>query len=134
MRVKHCECVKQQTTSFIHSFIHSTPFQCCRSGESFADRLKNKDLFRKYIFVTLEFLSVMPERERERKKESFFPCSCVYAFNPFSTGTQFHIHSAYYLSILYSFRNSCGNCNSTDSGHYSSNLLMSIKSSNGTQT
>ncbi|MPC41186.1 hypothetical protein E2C01_034772 [Portunus trituberculatus] len=28
--------------------------------------------------------------------------------NPFSTMTRFHIHSAYYLVILHSFRNSCG--------------------------
>ena len=28
--------------------------------------------------------------------------------NLFNTGTRFHIHSVYYLSILYSFRKSCG--------------------------
>ncbi|MPC28042.1 hypothetical protein E2C01_021233 [Portunus trituberculatus] len=27
--------------------------------------------------------------------------------NPFSTMTRFHIHSAHYLVVLYSFRNSC---------------------------
>ncbi|MPC81645.1 hypothetical protein E2C01_076273 [Portunus trituberculatus] len=32
----------------------------------------------------------------------------VFVFNPFSTMTCFHIHSGYYLVILYSFRNSCG--------------------------
>ncbi|MPC26150.1 hypothetical protein E2C01_019282 [Portunus trituberculatus] len=30
------------------------------------------------------------------------------ALNPFSTMTPFHIHSAYYVVILYSFRNICG--------------------------
>ena len=29
-------------------------------------------------------------------------------YNPFSTGTHFHIHSSYYLLILYGFRNVCG--------------------------
>ncbi|MPC11817.1 hypothetical protein E2C01_004492 [Portunus trituberculatus] len=29
-----------------------------------------------------------------------------YSFNPFSSRTHFHIHSVYYLVILYSFRNS----------------------------
>ncbi|MPC94835.1 hypothetical protein E2C01_090020 [Portunus trituberculatus] len=29
-------------------------------------------------------------------------------FNSFSTRTRFYIHSAYYLGILYSFRNLCG--------------------------
>ncbi|MPC24416.1 hypothetical protein E2C01_017496 [Portunus trituberculatus] len=29
-------------------------------------------------------------------------------FNPFSTITHFHTHSGYYLMILYSFTNSCG--------------------------
>ncbi|MPC36310.1 hypothetical protein E2C01_029764 [Portunus trituberculatus] len=38
-------------------------------------------------------------------------------FNPFSTMTHFHIHSGYYLVILYSFRNTCGDCNSEDCGH-----------------
>ncbi|MPC14474.1 hypothetical protein E2C01_007241 [Portunus trituberculatus] len=36
---------------------------------------------------------------------------CEYCYlpmlNPFGTRTRFHIHSAYYLAILYSFRNSC---------------------------
>ncbi|MPC59045.1 hypothetical protein E2C01_053060 [Portunus trituberculatus] len=32
----------------------------------------------------------------------------VYAINSFSTMMRFHIHSAYYLVILYSFRNLCG--------------------------
>ncbi|MPC29589.1 hypothetical protein E2C01_022830 [Portunus trituberculatus] len=31
--------------------------------------------------------------------------------NPFRTRTLFHIHSAYYLVILYSFRNLCGRLN-----------------------
>ena len=56
--------------------------------------------------------------------------------NPFSTVTHFHIYSGYYLPILYNFRNSCRNGNSTDSGHESTDLyrpfLMSIKSSNYT--
>ena len=43
--------------------------------------------------------------------------SCRESFNPFSTKTHFHVYSAYYLLILYSFRNSCGGWNSTDSGH-----------------
>ncbi|MPC20517.1 hypothetical protein E2C01_013465 [Portunus trituberculatus] len=30
------------------------------------------------------------------------------AFNTFSTMVHFHIHSTYYLVILYSFRNLCG--------------------------
>ncbi|MPC75113.1 hypothetical protein E2C01_069498 [Portunus trituberculatus] len=29
----------------------------------------------------------------------------IISFNPFSTRTRFHIHSAYYLVILHSFRN-----------------------------
>ncbi|MPC37885.1 hypothetical protein E2C01_031379 [Portunus trituberculatus] len=29
-------------------------------------------------------------------------------FNPFNNKTCFHIHSAYYLVILYSFTNLCG--------------------------
>ncbi|MPC47045.1 hypothetical protein E2C01_040779 [Portunus trituberculatus] len=32
----------------------------------------------------------------------------VTRLNPFSTMTRFHIHSADYLEILYTFRNSCG--------------------------
>ncbi|MPC31599.1 hypothetical protein E2C01_024893 [Portunus trituberculatus] len=32
----------------------------------------------------------------------------INSLNPFSNMTRFHIRSAYYLMILYSFRNSCG--------------------------
>ncbi|MPD02292.1 hypothetical protein E2C01_097867 [Portunus trituberculatus] len=38
-------------------------------------------------------------------------------FNLFSTTTRFLIHSAYYLVILYSFRNLCVDGNSEDCGH-----------------
>ncbi|MPC57908.1 hypothetical protein E2C01_051899 [Portunus trituberculatus] len=43
-----------------------------------------------------------------------FPSECLLSlflsgsFNPFSTMTLFYIHSAYYLVILCSLRNSCG--------------------------
>ncbi|MPC91067.1 hypothetical protein E2C01_086080 [Portunus trituberculatus] len=33
---------------------------------------------------------------------------CYSRVNPFCTMTRFHIHSAYYLMILYSFRNLWG--------------------------
>ena len=34
-----------------------------------------------------------------------FDVSCT--FNPFNTATHFHIHFAYYLWVLYNFRNAC---------------------------
>ncbi|MPC22087.1 hypothetical protein E2C01_015093 [Portunus trituberculatus] len=37
--------------------------------------------------------------------------------NPFSTMTPFHVHSGYYLGILYSFRNLCRDYNSENSDH-----------------
>ncbi|MPC65087.1 hypothetical protein E2C01_059213 [Portunus trituberculatus] len=38
-------------------------------------------------------------------------------FKPFTSKTRFNIHSVYYLLILYSFRNVCGDSNSEDCGH-----------------
>ncbi|MPC20266.1 hypothetical protein E2C01_013204 [Portunus trituberculatus] len=38
----------------------------------------------------------------------FYSHANIACNNPFSTITRFHIHSGYYLVILYSFRNSCG--------------------------
>ena len=37
--------------------------------------------------------------------------------NPFSTMTHLPINSSNFLTILYSFRDSCGDYNSTDLGH-----------------
>ncbi|MPC64651.1 hypothetical protein E2C01_058769 [Portunus trituberculatus] len=38
----------------------------------------------------------------------FSEFSRPFFLNPFSIMTRFHIYSGYYLVILYSFRNSCG--------------------------
>ncbi|MPC56882.1 hypothetical protein E2C01_050848 [Portunus trituberculatus] len=48
---------------------------------------------------------------------TIFPLKSPLVLNLFSIRTCFHIHSAYYLVIFYSYRNSCGDLSSKDFDH-----------------
>ena len=86
-----------------------------------------------HLFISSMYTQVTPRSPRRRRVAKWVKASLW--LNPFSTGTHFRISSAY-LSILYSFRNSWGEQNGIDSGHYYSDIpklfLMSIKPSNHT--
>ena len=117
-------CSLKQTDTLLPSRHHLLCFSVCilpsycfgvdeRSSQSLYPHQHHECHFRFKVQVWLLIPGKSPERLKEKYAwRGLFPLarrkklsiSCY----PFNTGKHFHIHSAYYFSILYCFRNSCG--------------------------